>query len=93
MGELCPVGFSPDGRWFVTGGGGTRLWRVGTWDEGPRVLVEGDGQGWAFAPDGRLLAVGGQGRVRLVRPDTGREVAPGLARPNEVRTDVLHAGR
>jgi tetratricopeptide (TPR) repeat protein len=71
----CAVGFSPDSRWLVTGGGGTRLWRAGTWDVGPRVLVEGDGEGWAFSPDGRLLALGGHGRVRLVRPDTGAEVA------------------
>src|SRR5262249_28063537 len=32
---LCRVGFSPDGRWLITTGGRTRLWRVATWTEGP----------------------------------------------------------
>jgi WD40 repeat protein len=34
---LCPVGFSPDGKWLATGGGGVRLWEVGTWRPGPVV--------------------------------------------------------
>ncbi len=72
---VCPVGFSPDGRWFVTGGGGTRLWRTGSWEEGPLVFAEGDAGWWTFSPDGRLLALRGHSRVRLVRPDSGAEVA------------------
>jgi WD40 repeat protein/tetratricopeptide (TPR) repeat protein len=71
----CSVGFSPDGHWFVTDGGGIRLWRTGTWEEGPQVFTDGDKGGWTFAPDGRLGAVGGYGRVRLVRLDSGAEVA------------------
>src|SRR5439155_15144338 len=34
-GELCQVGFSPDRRWLLTTGGRFRLWKVGTWEEGP----------------------------------------------------------
>ena len=70
---LCPVSFSPDGGWLVTGGGGLRLWRVGTWDEGPRV-VDAAAVAWTFAPLGDVLAIGGHGVVRLVRPADGAEL-------------------
>jgi serine/threonine protein kinase/WD40 repeat protein/tetratricopeptide (TPR) repeat protein len=80
--SACPVGFSPDGRWLVTGGGGARLWRAGTWEEGPRLLDEGVAWLWTFSPDGRLLALGGQGCVHLVRPDSGAELAR-LALPEQ----------
>src|SRR5262249_13410075 len=35
----CGVAFSPDpeGRWLLTTSGGGRLWRVGTWGEGPAL--------------------------------------------------------
>src|SRR5262249_10999071 len=47
------VGFSADGRWLATTGGGVRLWAVGSWEEGPRV----GGEACAFSADGKLLAV------------------------------------
>ena len=71
---LCAVGFSPDGRWLATAGGGLRVWRVGTWDEGPPVPDAAAAVGWAFAPDGGTLAVGGHGAVRLVRSADGAEL-------------------
>jgi tetratricopeptide (TPR) repeat protein len=71
------IQFSPDGRWLFAPwtNAGVKFWRTGTWTEGPRLEVPGDGDGAAFSPDSRLLALGGLGRVRLVRPDTGAEVA------------------
>jgi hypothetical protein len=62
--------FSPDGRWLLTASP-ARLWRVGTWEEGPTV-----GGSWGcFAPDGRSLAAEGDGgAVRLVEADSGAEV-------------------
>jgi WD40 repeat protein len=68
----CQVTFSPDGRWLMTTSGGCRLWEVGSWKEGPKV----GGATGCFSPDGRLLAVeDSPGAIRLVRPESGREVA------------------
>jgi serine/threonine protein kinase/WD40 repeat protein/tetratricopeptide (TPR) repeat protein len=75
LGGTCQVGFSPDQRWLVTANAGVRLWRVGTWEERELVHLEGDATGWAFSPDGELLALGGQGHVRLIRLSDGVEVA------------------
>jgi eukaryotic-like serine/threonine-protein kinase len=70
--KQCRPTFSPDGRWLLTNAGGCRLWRVGTWIEGPKI-----GGPWGcFSPDGRFLAVEDfPGAVRLVETDTGVDVA------------------
>ena len=67
------AGFSPDGRWLATTSSeGCRLWEVGTWREGPSFAPSN----FAFSADGRLLALGDVvGAIRLVEPDSGREVA------------------
>ncbi len=71
----CWVMFSPDSKWLLTTGGGTRLWSVGTWQEGPPLGDTAQG-GSAFSADGSLLAVQDvPGVVRLVLPATGKEVA------------------
>jgi WD40 repeat protein len=78
------VAFSPDGRWLATRGNGLRLWSVGSWQEGPS-LGGGTGSAFAFSPAGNVLAMEtGDGAVRLVDPDTGREYAR-LADPDQVR--------
>jgi tetratricopeptide (TPR) repeat protein len=80
------VGFSPDGKWLATNGGGLRLWAVGSWREGPQLGV---GAAFAFSPDGKLLAADtAHGAVRLVDPDTGREYAQ-LENPNQDRALFL----
>jgi WD40 repeat protein len=79
------VGFSPDGNWLATNGGGCRLWRVGTWQEGPKI----QGREFAFSPDSRVLGVeSGLGAIRLVDPETGREYAR-LEDPNHDRARCL----
>ena len=52
-----------------------KLWRAGTWEEETPRAAPADGWGAAVSPDSRLLARGGLGHVRLVRPDSGAEVA------------------
>ena len=71
------VGFSPDGKWLMTSGGKFRLWEVGTWREGRIVGESTHNYGFAFSGDGKLLALGdaAAGVVRLVVPDTGKELA------------------
>jgi serine/threonine protein kinase/WD40 repeat protein len=77
VGGMCLSWFSPDARWLVTDSDeGYRIWKVGTWEEGPSLGDTLESHGCAFTPDGQLLALGGgTGIVRLVRPETGMEVA------------------
>jgi WD40 repeat protein/Tfp pilus assembly protein PilF len=80
VGDLCQVGFShDDGKWLLTTGGRFRLWKVGTWEEGP-PLPQPDSidprRGFAFTSDGRTLALsGGFSQVWLVDVDSGAEIA------------------
>ncbi len=69
---LTTVAFSPDGRWLIANGGPCRLWEVGTWREVRRI----GGRGFAFSPDGRILAVQDPSKViRLVEVESGRTLA------------------
>ncbi|HEV3343121.1 MAG TPA: WD40 repeat domain-containing serine/threonine-protein kinase, partial [Pirellulales bacterium] len=85
--DYCFVSFSPDGKWLLTTGGGARLWSVGTWNEGPKLgnsALRG-----AFSADGALLALQDEpGVVRLVVPDTGKEVAR-LTAPETIRLNPI----
>jgi WD40 repeat protein/tetratricopeptide (TPR) repeat protein len=75
------VGFSPDGKWLATTGGGLSLWAIGSWNPGKQI----GGEAFAFSPDSKLLAVEtNHGVIRLVDPDTGREYAR-LEDPNQDR--------
>jgi serine/threonine protein kinase/WD40 repeat protein len=82
---LCNVGFSPDRRWLLTTGGGYRLWKVDSWQEGPRIAPPGESGSFAFTADGKLLALSaGFSEIRLVDPDSGAEVGR-LAAPDQTR--------
>ena len=72
------VRFSPDGRWMAVArfpGLECRLFRVGSWQPGPTIQVSREFFAMVFSRDGKLFAIDDAGRVRLVDPDTGREVA------------------
>jgi WD40 repeat protein len=72
------VAFSPDSNWLLTTGGGFRLWRVGTWEEGPPIKTDDHSvdAGAAFTSDSRMLALSGEeSQVRLVDVATGAEIA------------------
>jgi serine/threonine protein kinase/WD40 repeat protein len=70
------VGFSPDGRWLVTAlDYEYRLWQVGSWSPGITVRSEGVTGYFAFTRDGGLLALDRGHLVRLVDPQSGRELA------------------
>ncbi|MCA9214357.1 MAG: protein kinase [Planctomycetales bacterium] len=79
QGEGFPQ-FSPDGKWIAVGSSGfpesVRLFRIGSWEQAPSAgPVEGRGCAQvAFDSSSQLMAVQGH-RVRLVIPETGREVA------------------
>jgi serine/threonine protein kinase/WD40 repeat protein/Tfp pilus assembly protein PilF len=86
VGALCLVRFSPDGKWLLTGGGGSRLWHVGTWEEqvlqSEAPMLGGIG---AFTRDGSILAIGDKpGVVRLLKTATGTEIAR-LTAPEQTR--------
>jgi WD40 repeat protein len=77
---LCRVGFSPDGRWLLTTGGGYRLWQADTWQEGPPIAQHSGESGgilwFAFARDSKLLALSdGVSKIRLIDPDSGKAIA------------------
>jgi serine/threonine protein kinase/WD40 repeat protein len=69
------VAFSPDGKWLAASAQDTRLWKVGSWEEG--AVVSGTtGSAFAFAPDSKWLAhQTGSGDVRLVVIKSGKELA------------------
>ncbi len=88
--SYCHVGFSPDGKWLLTTGGGFRLWEVGTWKQGHALGESNSNNAFAFSADGKLLALGNgaPGVVRLVAPDTGEELAR-LTGPEPTRLNPL----
>jgi serine/threonine protein kinase/WD40 repeat protein/Tfp pilus assembly protein PilF len=86
LGGMAGGTFSPDGKWLVAGGTcGHRLVKVGTWEQRPFDLETGV----YFSPDNSLVAaLGDRGVIRLLAPDTFREVAR-LEDPNQDRPGHL----
>lgn len=75
LGGWCIVGFSANGKWLVTTGGGPRLWEVGTWKEMPLPASAFSDRYFVFSADSKTLALSdaAPGVVRLIAPETGQE--------------------
>ena len=87
------VGFSPNGKWLATTGGGCRLWAVDSWEPALQINDGTAFSPFAFSTDSNLLAVGTQsGVVLLLDPDSGREYAR-LEDPNQDRANTLTFSR
>jgi serine/threonine protein kinase/WD40 repeat protein/Flp pilus assembly protein TadD len=71
--EGMAASFSPDGRWLLVGSERSRqLWRTTDWSPGPVI----GGICHTFNGDGSLLATASaEGLIRLLRPETGVELA------------------
>jgi serine/threonine protein kinase/WD40 repeat protein len=79
------VRFSPDGKWLLTTADGCRLWRVGSWQQGPELKSLPTANGGAFSADSKLLAIGdAPGIVRLIEVPSGTEIAR-LSAPVQAR--------
>jgi serine/threonine protein kinase/WD40 repeat protein len=64
-GPNATVEFSLDGQWLVTAGEEYRLWKTGSWEPGPAIVLPRKNVpiGYAaFSPDSRMLAVVHSGR-------------------------------
>jgi RNA polymerase sigma factor (sigma-70 family) len=97
-GPTTAVAFAPDGRRLVTGGGAKdHTLRACDVESGKVVWVTdtpGGVGGIAFAPDGKLLAVGqGDGKVLLLDAATGKGVRLFSARGRNVQPSFSPDGR
>lgn len=80
---LTSVVLSPDGKWLVTNGDGTRIWTVGDWQHPRRIRPIKTHP--CFSPDSQLLALSDEiSVIRLVEPASGRDVAV-LTAPERTR--------
>ena len=75
-GPVLAVGFSPDGRWVVTGSsdGTARVFDPATGQERSRLTHDREVWSVGFSPDGRWVATGSDdGTARIFDPATGQE--------------------
>lgn len=63
------VAFSPDGKYFASGGKGTKLWDLATRKE-IRTFDSNPATALAFSPDGKYLLCGGRGPFSLSNPNS-----------------------
>jgi hypothetical protein len=75
-GPINALAFSSDGRWLVSAGpGSARVHELATGSLVNEIEVEGDATAVAFAPDGRIVAVGdAAGNIILASPDATQGV-------------------
>ena len=84
-----PLTVSPGGEHLVLNAGGSLfIWRIDDGFAPPRKLTFGRKHctGVGFLPDGRLLAAGNDGTVRILDPDTGATAATYTFAAGKVRS-------
>ena len=72
-GAVFGLAFSPDGKYFVSGGKGTKLWDLATRQE-VMTLDDNIARAMAFSPDGKYLLCGGRGTMKIFDVATGEEI-------------------
>jgi WD40 repeat protein len=84
------VGFSPDGRRIVTGGGdGTKVWDTETGQQ-LLALKAGGVLSAAFSPDGQRILTGSSDKTaRVWEAETGQEILTLRGHTTWVGTEVL----
>lgn len=88
---LLDLEFSPDGKTFVAilqgktfADGSAMIWNTKDWTP----QTESGYSSAAFSPDGKLLALGGRGHIKLIEPDSQKEIRD-IKLPEITMTELL----
>ncbi|MCX5714931.1 MAG: hypothetical protein NT033_09090, partial [Candidatus Omnitrophica bacterium] len=101
MGDAVAVAFSPDGKYFASGGKGTRLWDLATRQE-IRTFDNNSARSISFSPDGKYFLYvgrdstksifsGAHSRMKIFDVATGGEIRDFNLEPKSVAYSVAYS--